>query len=178
MTDQKKRTLWQEINWQVVVGIQFLVFFLRADWRRFWSVHPGLCRKLAGWGAVAVAVPLVVIAALWIPPVVDRWQRVSMYDAMGEHIRACERDADRCEKVVEFYRTRCEWARDGEACWLLGLHHRTGHGVERDDLRAAELFRLACDYGEAVGCRLFGEAGDGGSSTSVEHRLFSTPPVR
>jgi TPR repeat protein len=43
---------------------------------------------------------------------------------------------------------------DGEACSTLGAIYRTGgHGVARDEARAVELYRRACNLGSAKGCR-------------------------
>ncbi len=47
---------------------------------------------------------------------------------------------------------------DGEACASLGGMYRTGgRGVARDEARAAELFRMACDLGSVNGCTSFRE---------------------
>jgi TPR repeat protein len=44
-------------------------------------------------------------------------------------------------------------AGDGAACSSLGGMYRTGgHGVARDETRAVELYRRACNLGSAKGC--------------------------
>lgn len=100
-----------------------------------------------------VVLAFLAMVALLLLGTAPSLERERAWNGMGEHIRACDRDEDRCVKVARFYQERCDDKHDGEACWCLGFLYRRGRGVERDPQRAAELMRRGCTYGEALACR-------------------------
>lgn len=66
-------------------------------------------------------------------------------------------DAEANDRLaVEFFRKACDGVEYGGStlgCVNLADMYRSGRGVERDEIRARELYRLGCDYGNAYGCQ-------------------------
>src|SRR5712692_184199 len=72
--------------------------------------------------------------------------------------------------------------RDGEACSSLGAIYRTGgYGVARNEARAVELYRRACNLGSAKGCTnlrempITGLSYQGGGDEAARATLFISP---
>jgi uncharacterized protein len=56
------------------------------------------------------------------------------------------------DKVREFSKKGCD-LKSGEACARLAATEHDGHGTAKDDAKAIELFKQACDLGAMRGCR-------------------------
>lgn len=97
---------------------------------------------------VGVALGAVVgVCAFFIGrPWVRQLQREDDYARMGEQLRACDRDEERCGLVARFYERLCE-EDDDEACLDLGQMIEKGRGIAKDPVRAAEMYRrVAASY--------------------------------
>ena len=46
----------------------------------------------------------------------------------------------------------CEQKSDAASCYMLGLHYDNGHGVDKDQTKAANLYQKACDKDDKDGC--------------------------
>lgn len=61
--------------------------------------------------------------------------------------------------ALSLFRKRCE-ADGGEACVLVGLMHKLGHGTAQSDAEATRFFRKGCQAGDARGCKALQRYGD------------------
>lgn len=54
--------------------------------------------------------------------------------------------------ALALYRLACEQGNHGQSCLNIGLIYKSGIDVPRDEDRAREAFKRACDAGHAGGC--------------------------
>lgn len=96
---------------------------------------------------------------------VDLEQAVAAYEASckGKYGEGCERRADLAreghggpEVELEFTSKACELERP-VACVRAGEQVLAARGVERDDIKAIELFQKGCRGGETIGCTHAGD---------------------